>query len=237
MCSLRNAESDSLLCVHCLDINMSDLRCVLGYKHKSTYTDLLQSSRSCNLCALLSAAVEKTLQRWRHLSGCINGSCGPVRLMARQHDWKSGNQDQKKGTAANRCSSEGKLAIVIGGNANLSHAFSDFGAQIDMFTTKGRRDVSCLLNAQANSFLYLYKLKTQRQRDSACHPYIWSIDSPSHNGISTAFEAYSGVVVYTVSAPWVLLKSLEESTMKDMAASDIQGVWLMSLCTTVQRSG
>lgn len=158
MCSFSSAEpeeevSGGLLCVYCYGINMSDLKCALGYKHQSTYTDLLQSSRSCNLCALISAAVDKTLQRWRQFSHYIDGSSGPVRLVARQHDWKSENQVKRGGTTASSRSSQGQLAVIIGENVKRSHAFSDLGAKIEMFATKGKGDVSWLMITLASNFL------------------------------------------------------------------------------------
>ena len=156
MCSSRSAESKEevsgrSLCVYCHGLNMSDLKCALGYKHQSTYTDLLQSSRSCNLCALISAAVDKTLQRWRQFSDYIDGSSGPVRLVARQDDWKSENQDKRGDTTVSSGSSQRQLAIIIGENVNRSHAFSSFGTKIEMFVTKGKGNVNWLLMTLANN--------------------------------------------------------------------------------------
>ena len=159
MCSLRSVESKEvpgrLLCVYCHGINMSDLKCALGYKHQSTYTDLLQSSRSCNLCALISAAVDKALQRLHLFSHPFDSSSGPVRLVARQHDWKSENQNKRGDTTASSRSSQWQLAIMIGENVKRSHAFSDFGAKIDMFAMKGKGNVSSLLIALANKFFLI----------------------------------------------------------------------------------
>lgn len=86
----------------------------------------------------------------------VDGSSGPVRLVARQDDWESENQDQKQ------------IAIIIGENGNLSHAFDEFGAQLEMFATKGRENDNCLLDTLTNNSLYFNNQKAQKQRESAC---------------------------------------------------------------------